>query len=414
MTSTIQTTTLPPAQPLYILRGHKAQVHAVKFIRSNRRLLTGDADGFVILWDIVSKRARVVWRAHLKSVLGLGSWGGDKVLSHGRDGTLKVWQLREEEEESFSTALPVEGGTEHWKEPWLLHSLDVNTLNFCAFSMCDAPVSQTSSLSAQDATTSPLLVAVPGTREGHVDIFSLPSERRLHSIPPAEEGRTGMVMALQILHINNSLYLIVGTESGLTSVQKLNSNSKKWETTYISKTHTQPILSLDVTSTTPSLATAAVSDVRYFTSSADALITLNPIQKLEENKPLKTSQTKHSGQQSLSVRSDGKMFATGGWDGRVRVYSAKSLKELAVLKWHKDGVYGVAFSEIGEGRDDQTIKGIGDVTGGTSEKGEVQVEKRVASRGESIVRRKREEKALETHWLAAGSKDGKVSLWEVY
>lgn len=42
--------------------------------------MSGDADGFVILWDIVSKRARVVWRAHQKSILALGAWGDDKVL----------------------------------------------------------------------------------------------------------------------------------------------------------------------------------------------------------------------------------------------------------------------------------------------------------------------------------------------
>lgn len=338
--------------------------------------------------------------------------------SHGRDGTLKVWQLRESEEDSFSNALPVEGETGHRKEPWLLHSLNVNTLNFCAFSMWDAPIVPTSTQTTQD-TTRPLLVAVPGTREGHIDIFSLPSERRLHSIPPAEEGKTGMVMALRILYINTSLYLIVGTESGLTSVQKLNSNSNKWETTYISKPHTQPVLSLDVTSITPSLATAAASDVRYFTSSADALITINPVQKLDENKPLKTSQTKHAGQQSLSVRSDGKILATGGWDGRIRVYSAKSLKELAVLKWHKEGVYGVAFSEIRsqlveEMTNSKTNEEVGELSGGVREVVSVLVGQSRIPKGGSIVRRKREDKALETHWLAAGSKDGKVSLWEVY
>lgn len=337
------------------------------------------------------------------------------ICSHGRDGTLKVWQLRESEEDSFSTDLPMETETEHRKEAWLLHSLDVNTLNFCAFSMCDA---QTSTPINPDQTR-PLLVAVPGTREGHVDIFSLPSERRIHSIPPAEEGKTGMVMALRILYINTSLYLIVGTESGLTSVQKLNSNSSQWGTTYISKPHTQPVLSLDVTSITPSLAMAAASDVRYFTSSADALITINPVQKLDENKPLKTSQTKHSGQQSLSVRSDGKIFATGGWDGRIRIYSAKTLKELAVLKWHKDGVYGVAFSEIRsemveDTKSNKTITEVGGAAGGMSAVGSQVGEQSMSPKGSSIVRRKREDKALETHWLAAGSKDGKVSLWEVY
>lgn len=30
------------------------------------------------------------------------------------------------------------------------------------------------------------------------------------------------------------------------------------------------------------------------------------------------------------------------------------------------------------------------------------------------VQQQRDEKARMTHWLAAGSKDGKVSLWDVY
>lgn len=341
--------------------------------------------------------------------------------SHGRDGTLKAWQLRASEEDTFSTTLPVEGETVHRKEPWLLHSLEVNTLNFCAFAMCDADTLRISPPTAEDQFES-LLVAVPGTREGYVDVFCLPSERRIHSIPPVEEGKTGMVMAVKILHLNSTLYLIVGTESGLTSVQKLNSNSNQWETTYVSKPHTQPVLSLDIVPTTSFLTTASALDIRYFTSSADALITLNPVQKLNENKPLKTLQSKHSGQQSLTARSDGKIFATGGWDGRVRVYSAKSLKELAVLKWHKEGVYGVAFSEISsapskEETNSNSTPESGEFVERTTEEalvGSSVAEQSVVPKGCSIARRRREGKAQEIHWLAAGSKDGKVSLWQVY
>ena len=32
----------------------------------------------------------------------------------------------------------------------------------------------------------------------------------------------------------------------------------------------------------------------------------------------------------------------------------------------------------------------------------------------SLVQRRRDEKAQSTHWLAAGSKDGKISLWNIY
>jgi len=71
----IQSSELPPAQPDYVLRGHTAQIHCVHFLRQNSRLLTGDADGWVVLWNFAVKRPVAVWRAHGGSVLGVGSWG---------------------------------------------------------------------------------------------------------------------------------------------------------------------------------------------------------------------------------------------------------------------------------------------------------------------------------------------------
>lgn len=67
--------------PKNILRGHKAQVHAATFIRDNDRLITGDADGYVIAWDLAIMRAVAVWRAHESAILGLRSWGNDKLIT---------------------------------------------------------------------------------------------------------------------------------------------------------------------------------------------------------------------------------------------------------------------------------------------------------------------------------------------
>jgi hypothetical protein len=72
---------LPPAQPSYVLRGHAAQVHALRFLRGNSRVLSGDAEGWVILWDVTSKRALAVWKAHESAILGVGVWGEDAVLT---------------------------------------------------------------------------------------------------------------------------------------------------------------------------------------------------------------------------------------------------------------------------------------------------------------------------------------------
>ena len=72
---------LPPAQPAFILRGHSAQVHALHFTQGNTRLLTGDADGWVVSWNLAYKRPVASWRAHESAVLGLGSWGHDRIIT---------------------------------------------------------------------------------------------------------------------------------------------------------------------------------------------------------------------------------------------------------------------------------------------------------------------------------------------
>lgn len=67
--------------PKAILRGHKAQVHSATFIRGNDRLVTGDAEGYVVLWDLTIMRPRAVWRAHENAILGVQGWGDDKIIS---------------------------------------------------------------------------------------------------------------------------------------------------------------------------------------------------------------------------------------------------------------------------------------------------------------------------------------------
>jgi WD40 repeat protein len=52
---------------------------------------------------------------------------------------------------------------------------------------------------------------------------------------------------------------------------------------------------------------------------------------------------KHSGQNDVSIRTDGKIFGSGGWDSRLRVFSCKKLKPLAVLEYHSDSITTVDF-----------------------------------------------------------------------
>lgn len=260
------------------------------------------------------------------------------------------------------------------------------------------------------------------------------------------------------------LTLITGYESGHTSIMQVQP-TLGWTPLYLAHPSKQPILSLSVD---PSPEKAY-----YLTSGADAVIAKHPLSSLSptlpsqsatssltspnpptrgtthlpstapskphsllsaalkssssppssqpqphpkisiptlHTAPLKLTNTHHSGQQSIALRLDGKIFATAGWDGRARVYSAKTLKEVAVLKWHKEGVYAVGFADVLEDNKEGGERDEG--KGGEGEEGEGQEITRKT--GALTVAQKRIKEATRTHWIAVGGKDGKVSLWDIY
>uniref|UniRef100_A0A8H7N6N0 ASTRA-associated protein 1 n=1 Tax=Bionectria ochroleuca TaxID=29856 RepID=A0A8H7N6N0_BIOOC len=429
--------------PKNILRGHKAQVHAAAFLRHNSRLATGDADGFVVLWDLTIMRPKAVWRAHENAILGIRSWGHDKVITHGRDHKLIVWKIAEDDEQRLSTTLPLEETPVPRPAPWMLHLLEVNTMNFCAFG-ATAALSDSPASSFNDA--SEILIAVPNTiASEQIDIYELPSQKRMHTVQPGKDN--GMAMSVALANLEDSLLLVAAFENGYASVHRLDPDGG-WTMTYRSQAHTQPILSLAIHPTN-----------KYFiTSSADAIVAKHPLPLVQQDgmavldpdnriieeiddlpidtppgpsllsaqlggssgksnakskakmtaweHPHKVANTKHSGQQSLKIRSDGKIFATAGWDGNFRIYSCKTLKELAVLQWHKVGCYAVAFADLDS---DSTPEDTPEATAGNTNQ-----DRRIQILNTPTVKERRVQQAKTTHWVAGGAKDGKVSLWDVY
>lgn len=272
------------------------------------------------------------------------------------------------------------------------------------------------------------------------------------------KGTNGMAMALALFHHGASLALVAAYENGLAAVAFL-AEDGVWTTRYQSQPHSQPILSLDL----------SPGKDYFLTSSADAIVAKHPIPpsglpvKVGElppapaaddtrndrhldkppsllsqalrgatspvvevasragqelvTQPLKVINTKHAGQQSLKIRSDGKVFATAGWDSRVRVYSAKTMKEIAVLKWHSVGCYAVAFSNIHS----ETSSAAGSsappshISAEEREISPESAERSIVPRMLEMTVKERRVKYTETaHWLVAGSKDGRVSLWDIF
>lgn len=379
----------------------------------------------------------------------------------------------------------------------------MNTLNFCSFaSYLPPPPGPDAGPSALRQDAPCLHLAVPGRAVATVQVHRLPQEELVATIGPPDVGETGMVMAV---HFASSTGLLVGYESGHICIFE-GWGSRQPRQVYASRPHAQPVLSLCSRPGDPARGPASNPHLLHvYSSAADDIIAVNvflprmnlPPDHAPSNVPARAFaeahgildgpygvctpiHTKHSGQQGLTVRDDGSIFATAGWDGRVRVYAAdETARELAVLAWHKEGCYAVAFAstlvsneeeeegeedgELGAGR--QTIKSGGtrraraeaqgaaagtssssgrrsgsvepaplpQSAGETAEERQAEVaatfaaadEKRQLVGNEPLAprprrraaagaRRRREGAARAAHWIAVGSKDGKVSLWDIY
>lgn len=164
---------MPPAPPvpLFVLRHHSAQINALSLVlpapppppdpqlaegsSSSRRsrsrppvLCSGDADGWIAVTDLDSRRALAVWRAHDDGVLGIEHLAGGRIITYvrssciirlvterphlhrsGRDNKLHIWAL--------PSRLPTLGrhSAAVSAPPTLLASMDVNSLNYCRFSI---------------------------------------------------------------------------------------------------------------------------------------------------------------------------------------------------------------------------------------------------------------------------------------
>jgi len=101
--------------------------------------------------------------------------------------------------------------------------------------------------------------------------------------------------------------------------------------------------------------------------------------------------TKHPGNACIAVRDDGKVCAIGGWDGKIRLYSTKTLKPLGTLSYHKEGCQAVSFAHS---LSEDSAPEDSDENSDDEEMGTV-------------------EKEARGRWLVAAGKDTRVSIWEM-
>ncbi|ADV25638.1 WD-repeat protein [Cryptococcus gattii E566] len=448
----------PPAPvPFHTLRTHSSPLASLHFSTSppNSLLYAGDQDGWISVLDLKVRRVVAFWKGHEGGVLGLGEWQAG-LISHGRDNVIHFYEPLKRPYIPIPTSSKPDPKS---YQPSIKRSLPTNALNFCRFSLVAIPAHTVTSV---DKKQNEAVMAVPSLIDSElVDIYHIPSLKRLHASinfslkPPPQTptnvdlpgtSRTGLVMSLHLFHPpptsfcadeeERSLGLVIAYEDG--RVELLSAPLSSLDTPFDAKMTTSTSTSKGV-SVNPwklrwsgkghneAIMASAVDSLgrRGWSVSADHrlvryefdLVWQRKCEKDDDN-VMKPYATKQIGNSSIAVSADDKVIAIGGWDGKIRLFSAATSKPLGTLASHRETVHALAFAHLAFSpsqpitlADNETSSAETETatTETTTEYPESTVDLEddddsdVDDDVDSIPPRER--------WLASGGKDGKVALW---
>ncbi|KAI0768148.1 WD-40 repeat-containing protein [Trametes elegans] len=387
----------PPPTPRHLIRSHAAQVNVVHISDDNERIYSGDATGTVVITSTRSLRAIATWGAHADGLLGVQEWG-QRIITHGRDNKLHVWEGVREPGRAVGGSAALPG----LRTPGLCYSLDVNALNYCRFSLL--PLPEDARADEREA-----LLAVPNLVESaYADVWTLPGKQRLHAAigklgqhSSEADGRgvrnaLGIIMSMHLFSVPHPhaagrarLRLLCGYENGTVTMRGYTREDKEvsiegigWESLWSVRLHVESVMALSV-SADGSFALSVSADHlvgRYDIADAEAAAS-------EANGACKVFKTKHPGNGSIAINDSGRVCAVGGWDGKIRLYSTKGFKPLGKLAYHKKNCQSLAFAHYNP-------KSSVPETSGEDE--------------DEVTER---EKAERTNWLVSGGLDSRVAIW---
>ncbi|GAA5958552.1 hypothetical protein JCM8115_002503 [Rhodotorula mucilaginosa] len=350
-------------------------------------------------------------------------------------------------------------------------TLDVNAMNFCRMSVlplrptkcvvvdrkgkgradpdCDLEEAE------QDTHTGGgALIAVPSlTKDDCVDVFHYPSKARIHRSISKDAfigHKTGSVMAVHLFYPPRAgssptnptsatantastdsaaapdLHILIGYESGHLALFRFHPNpsfelvttadsqtyhrprsgkmveeNEGWELVWAEKGHRDAVMSL-----------AVDSKARFaYTVAADHFLCKYRISDLSTEEAalprIHVEPTPSPGKSGVAVRGDGKLLATAGWNGELRLYSAKTLAPLAVLSLHRLSLQAIAFAPVPPSRIHPTTAAAAHGVSSDPGTGSDTDDDEDGGGGASTSNRRR-------LWLATGGQETKISLWEPY
>ncbi|GJQ80653.1 hypothetical protein Trydic_g9237 [Trypoxylus dichotomus] len=280
---------LPP-DPVFIFKGDMGYIHSLSFLSCEKdhssTLLVATEAGFVYIWDLETNRMK--YKQNMGESIQVIHSIDQSILTQEKRGIIKMWNISESQYESVCS-YECYGG--------YCKSLLVNEH-----------------------------LVVP-QESSKLDMLDFNMKKIATFVP--HDDHLGNCMCLEKAIINGTTYVLAGYESGDVILYDLRSN----------KSCSRIKLKECITS----LSYDSITSRTIVGNSSNMLQLLTIDKSLNMTLKCEISIT-NEGCGIVKIRPDKKIFVSGCWDGKLRLFSWKSLRLLVVLNEHRKTVTDVQFS----------------------------------------------------------------------